>query len=706
MRRTPSPPSASGATRLQTAVLRLQRSPWGLAGGAVLIVLLAVVGLGEWLGWPFLRTPTQRLLSDALERPVRLDAVDSARPAAAADFRVRFVGGLRLQAARLEIGAPDWSSAPHMLRAHDIELALRYVDLWRAYRGAPLRIESLQASALDATLERRADGRASWQFGTPAPSPDPALAATLPAFGSLQVASGVLRYRDAARDLELDAQLALTDGVPAAIDAARGAADPPAARPATLLQLSATGRYRDLPLKAELRSSGVLPGVGEAVGDTPVTLKLDATVGRATLSFHGNALAALQGYAGRFTLKGPSLAAVGDPFGVTLPTTAAFATEGGIVKVGAQWRVWLAEATVGASRLGGRFVFDTGGARPRLTGELGGKRLALVDLGPVVGATPAGTARPGGARKLLPDRAFDLPSLRAMDADVAIDIAEVDLNTRLLEPLRPLRGQLTLAGGVLSLSELDARTAGGQLGGTLRLDGRGARALWDADLRWSGVRLERWIRQVRADDAPPYVSGRLDGRATLQGEGRSTAEILAGLKGALRTELRGGSVSHLAIEAAGLDLAQSLGVLLRGDEALPVRCAVADLVAAKGVLSPRLVVIDTSDSTVWVDGTLSLASETLDLRAMVSPKDFSPLALRAPLRVRGSFAAPEVSVEQGEVGLKLAASLLLGLLNPLAALLPLLDPGDAADAQRDRSGCQGLTQRGGKRPAAAASKPG
>ena len=227
----------------------------------------------------------------------------------------------------------------------------------------------------------------------------------------------------------------------------------------------------------------------------------------------------------------------------------------------------------------------------------------------------------------------------------------------------------------------------------MALDGRGAKALWSANVRWDGVRLERWIHQERKGGVPPFVSGRMNGRADLKGEGRSTAEILATLKGTARTELQGGAVSHLMVEAGGLDVAQALGVLFTGDDALPVQCAVADLVAQDGLFRPRVMVLDTTDSSVWVEGTLSLATEALDLRAVVMPKDFSPLTLRTPLHVGGSFAKPEVSVEKGPLGVKLGAAFLLGLINPLAALIPLVDPGDADAAKRGAAGCQSLMQR-------------
>lgn len=679
-----------------------------LVAGAALFTLLAVlavlagVALGEWAGWPWLAAPLQRQWSEALDRRVRFSTGAEPADAMPPTFRVRFVGGLRLHTSVLEIGAPGWSAAPHLLLARDVALELRYVDLWRAYRGQPLRIHRLRAGTLDAYLERSADGRASWWFG-PRPLPGAAVRPLeIPSFGRLQVEAGRLHVRDAPWAIDVEARLSLADA----------------------LQASASGQYRGKPLQIELLASGVLPSAADEAQATPAALSLEASVGRAHLVFKGSArdVLHLSGLDGRFWLKGPSLAAVGDPLGVSLPTTAAFQATGGIAKQGDTWRVLIDDATVGASRLNGAFSYEAGTRVPLLSGRLGGRRLWLADLGPVVGTTPAvaaatvaSTAASGpapaplaastrGPGRVLPDRPFDLPAMRTMDANVLIDIDEVDLNSSFLQPLQPLRAHLRLSSGVLTLSDIDARTADGKLMGDLRLDGRASTALWDTRLRWSGVRVDRWVRQERADGAPPFVSGQLHGSATLSGQGRSTAQILASLKGRARIELRDGAVSHLAIEAAGLDLAQTLGVLLKGDDALPVQCAVADLVAEGGVFRPRVMVLDTSDSTVWVEGSLSLAAEALDLRTVVVPKDFSPLTLRTPLRVRGSFVSPKVSVEKGPMGRKLGLSFLLTLVNPLAALIPLIDPGDADAAERAAAGCQRLTQRNAARTAATGSK--
>jgi uncharacterized protein involved in outer membrane biogenesis len=270
---------------------------------------------------------------------------------------------------------------------------------------------------------------------------------------------------------------------------------------------------------------------------------------------------------------------------------------------------------------------------------------------------------------------------------VQIDIDRLDANTPLLESVRPLRAHLQLTRGLLTLTDIDARTAQGHLGGTVALDGQRNIANWVAALNWDGVQLQSWIRQQRTKGLPPYVSGRLHGAAVLLGQGRSTAEILATLNGDIGTSVEQGSVSHLVVEAGGLDVAEVLGVYFKGDNALALNCAVADIAVRAGVLRPRLLVLDTVDSTVWVDGTLSLASEQLDLRVVVAPKDFSVLTLRSPLHVTGTFAKPSVQIEKGPLGLKLGAAVLLGLVNPLAALLPLIDTGDSKAASAIAARC-------------------
>ena len=683
---------------------------WRWIAGGTLAALVVALGVCEALGWPFLAAPMQRAIGDALQRRVSLSADPAAPPAAS----IHLLGGIRISAAHIEIGAPSWSKAPYMLLARDARMTLGYADLWRASQGGALRIRELRAGSLDGEIERTADGRASWQFGKKTDVPDTSETPTkVPVFGRLQVDSGGLRYRDALMVIDLDAKYSLAEG------SNISGAGVQRSGTANGLVFNATGSYRKQPLRIDLETTGVLPVIADDAEALALPINLEARVGGAKLSFKGTATDALRLTAlkGRFSLQGPSLAAAGAPLGVTLPTTAPFKAEGLIAKQGVVWNTVVDSMAIGESRLNGAFTYDPRPATPMLAGRLGGSKLLLADLGPAVG-TPAQASkvvaevRPAAVTKkssgVLPDREFDLPALRAMNANVLIDIANLDLGSSILEPLKPLRTHLVLADGVLTLRELEARTGQGRLFGTVQLDGRTAQALWTADLRWAGVRLESWVKQARADGAPPFVSGNLAGQARVAGQGKSTAAILGSLRGAVRMQISKGTISHLAVEAAGLDIAQGLGMLIKGDDSLPIDCTVVDLAAEQGVLKPRVFVLDTPDSTILVDGSISLATEGLDLRVVTTPRDFSPLALRTPVILRGTFAHPTVSVEKGKLATRLGASALLALVNPLAAIVPLMDLGDSADAKRDADACRALSQRIAAKPLLpppAAAKP-
>jgi uncharacterized protein involved in outer membrane biogenesis len=803
---TPQPPrrlARLGAWRTRRSAVASRDAPARrfLVPWLVVATLFAVLGLGEWSGWPWLARPLELALGAALQRQVQ---IGPATPTLAR-LNLRLLGALRVEAAQLRVAAPSWSDAPHLLLARDVAVELHYIDLWRAWRAQPWRVERLHVGYFDLRLRRLADGRASWLADPPVPdvqglsARSPWLA--LPEFAHLQVATGTLQFDDAVTHSDLLAHLSLASassplgspwdsprapGLRAALPARRvglpapmawvpagdtdvaspgdsaagdaadasyagmtsdpgagatsvriatsGAVDPdPAPWPQTMLMVSASGHYGHLPLHGELLLGGSLPGaasgsghgsdMGSGMGSgsappagpvaQPLGVNLTLGFGLVAFAFDGQLVDAstLQGLNGRFRLDGPSLAAVGDALGVTLPSTGAFSSVGEIGWLGRTVTVHVRDALVGSSRLHGRFTFEPGAHVPLLRGTLAGRRLLLADLGPALGA-PAPTGPPAGSAaqvsdrpRLLPDRDFDLVALRAMDADVDIRLSQVDLGSTLLQPLRPLKARLLLRRGVLALVDLDTRTGQGRLSGQLRLDGRTSPARFDTDLRWDGVQLARWLQPPpqRRGSRQPWVSGRLGGRARLHGHGSSTADILASLKGEARAELQGATLSRPAIELAGQDLlASSLGLLLRGDERLSVQCAVADLVVDAGVLRPRVMVLDTRAAALWVGGSLSLADEALDLRAVVHPKGLSLLALRAPLQVRGSFAHPVVTVERGVQGQQVAAALLQSLAQPLAGLLHRVGSAAPPDPAALRSaGCTGPA-----RPAASQSGSG
>jgi uncharacterized protein involved in outer membrane biogenesis len=693
--------SQRGGSRFQIRGRAIPK--WLMIVGA----LVAVLVFCEALGWPFLVKPLQSQLSKKLQREVTFHAPSEPD---SGSTRIHLLGRVRLKSDSLYVAAPDWSKNPYFIDARGVDLSVPYSALWQASRGEQIHIVRLHADQLNVMAEREKDGRSSWQFGDkPAPATEPAKKIKIPRFDSLIVRQGQVLYRDQPLVLDMEARIHTSEGTkaerakptasaPAAVAAASsgGPAGVPTGDEVGLV-ITTLGHYKKGTFDGKLTASGALPLLG---GESePVPLALNFGSSQTAFTFRGKAanVLALDGITGEFAFKGPSLGDISELLDVTLPTTPAFNLVGKVEQKAKLWNVLIDNAKIGSSQLQAQMQYDTRGAKPILSGNLTGQRVLLADLAPSIGGDApmptSGAAKPppkkGPDGRALPNREFDLPSLQVMNANITVDVQKLELGRVFAEPLTPVRAQLLLNDGVVTIKDLDATTAGGRLRGVISLDGNGPVALWKTDLRWTDVQMSKWLKQERSNGAPPWLTGKLNGRAVLAGQGRSTGAILGTLEGTLGTSLREGSVSHLLIEGAGLDIAQGLGVFVKGDDALPVTCGVADFRAEKGVLFPRAVLLDTKDSTVVVEGTVSLASEKLDLRAVVAPKDFSPLTLRAPIRVGGTFESPKVSLEASKLAPKAGIAALLALINPVAALIPLVDTGDGNKG----SGCEEFLAR-------------
>jgi uncharacterized protein involved in outer membrane biogenesis len=663
------PDKRQGIVLAARSTMRTRRLwPWVSAG--TLLLLLGGVAVCEWQGWPFLKAPLQQGLAQRLQR--RVEFGDG--------FALHLLGGLRLETRELAIGAPPWTAGPKdddTLRASDVHLALPFSTVMQRLRSEPARahIKRLQVSQINVNFRRGRNGHADWTLtAEPTPPTGDAERLQLPQIDELVIESGRVSVDDALLRMQVDATVSTIEG-----DRETHAKG---------LAIDGTGHYQQRPFEFHLKSAGLLPLVAPANPEAAVPISLQARAGKTRAEFVGKAVdvLSLEGLDGEIALSGTSLASVGDALGITLPTTSAFTLKGHLAKQRDVWGLKVARLDVGESRLGGDFKFDRGPKVPVLTGELTGQRFVLADLAPAFGAPTAEapkkqTKAPG---RVLPDREFDIPSLLMMNAEVRLRLQRAELGTLFAEPLLPLQGDLALRDGVLRVSNLVARTAGGELRGGVELDPKPAQPLWTADLRWSGIDLERWIsvRNVRAAQAkaggpaPGYVSGQLKGRAQLRSHGSSTAQLVASLEGTVNTWVQNGQISHLVVEAIGLRLAQVLGLLFSGDKPIPMDCALAQLKAGKGRITPEVLIIDTPSATLLADGTVSLIDERLALTINSEPKKLSALSLRTPVHVEGTFAQPKVRLDANPLALKVLGALTLAAINPLAAVLPTFDTGD------------------------------
>jgi uncharacterized protein involved in outer membrane biogenesis len=79
-------------------------------------------------------------------------------------------------------------------------------------------------------------------------------------------------------------------------------------------------------------------------------------------------------------------------------------------------------------------------------------------------------------------------------------------------------------------------------------------------------------------------------------------------------------------------------------------------------------------------GAISLRNEKIDLELMADPKDWSPLSVRTPIEIKGTFKAPKPGIKAGAPVARGAAAIALGvILTPLASVLAFIDPGTGED---------------------------
>jgi uncharacterized protein involved in outer membrane biogenesis len=98
-------------------------------------------------------------------------------------------------------------------------------------------------------------------------------------------------------------------------------------------------------------------------------------------------------------------------------------------------------------------------------------------------------------------------------------------------------------------------------------------------------------------------------------------------------------------------------------------------------MKSRALVFDNTDSNVTGEAMANLKTEEFKVEMLAHPKDFSPLSARTPVGAEGTFADPHIAIDPSGAIARGAAAVALGvLLTPLAAVIPLLDPGDGKDS--------------------------
>lgn len=645
--------ASNNSSSPKAAVGVVTRPRWLVVSGFVMAGLVAFVAMVALviflLGWNWLRGPISKWVSNASGRTFAING----------DLDIALSMQPRLIANDVVFGNADWSREPNMAEIKQIEMS---IDLGKLFHGT-LEVPMLALSRPRVLLETNpaitvppgAPLMPNWTFRQSA-SP-----LTLPYIGALRIDEGSVTYRDPSSktDLVMDVKTS------------------PIGADKSEYQLAVVGKgsFNGMPATIEARGGALL---SLRTAQNPYPIRAKAVIGATKASVDGALLDPLRlaGEQLNFTIEGSDLAQLYPLIGVPFPPTPAYRLSGFLDHTGKVWKFRDFKGIVGQSDLAGDIKVDRAPTPQKLTATLTSQKLLMADLGGLIGADRGARNSAPATNKLLPTEPFSLEKLKAADVDVRLH-GERIITANL--PIEKMNVHLLVSNGVLTLAPLDFWVAGGHLVAQIKMDGRQPRIATGADIVATGLKLGKLFPGSTLAAAD---TGSINGRAKLHGNGNSVSQMMAGANGEAALVMDGGSVGELTVRLANLDIANSLLLLVGGDRQIPIRCAVANFKAEKGIFTVKDLVLDTSKVNIVGEGNVNFVDESLHLRLASRAKGFSLITLRGPIAVTGSFQSPNLRPELGGVIARSGLAVALGVATGgLGALLPLLDFGKNQDSK-------------------------
>ena len=561
----------------------------------------------------------------------------------------------RVSATDIQLANADWSKHPQMAEVglFDVE-----IDFWQLIRHFRLVLPTVTISEPKVILEKNADGSANWEFRTPVTEPMvPEKRSEFPVIEKLIIKGGTLLFDDQVSKTQIDLNVIEAEGA--------GFLDAP-------VKLKAEGTYQKMPLTISF-DGGSYENLRSS--KEPYPLQINLGVGKLKAMINGNLTEPLEMKGEDVTLdvQGDDMANLYPIIRLVFPKTPPYRLKGRLKHEGNIWTFSNFSGRVGDSDLSGNIRVDTEPKRPFMKADLVSNLLDFDDLAGFIGGNP-GTGpgetaseeqkKQAAAEKesdrIFPDQRYDLERLRAMDADVRLRAKKI---LALKLPIDDLNATLNLNDGVLSFAPATFGVANGRMEIYSTFDGSKRPSKIKIDARLRELDLKRFLGE--SSFAQKTLSP-IGGRIVLSGTGQSFRELMATASGNTFLAMSGGQISAMLVELAGLDVAESLGYLVRGDKSIPVRCGLMDLRGENGQMAVQTLVFDTADTVIYGEGNIDLRDEKVNLVMLPVPKDFSPLSLRSYIRARGPIKNISVFPDPIKLG---TDSLLKKIFNVLTMLV-------------------------------------
>jgi uncharacterized protein involved in outer membrane biogenesis len=657
---------------------------------AVLLSILAVIIIFFLLfDWNWFRHPLEKYISDKTQREFTISNLD---------VDIGMTPTIKLK--DVFFANADWSkSGDPMAKIGSLEFSVSLRDLW----DHKVFVPRAAMSQADLVFEKGEGDKRNWVLQKPE---DQQKSSTF-RISSISVDQGRLRYFDHAEPFEVDIQAStFVPTATAKVTDAKAKAD----NTSYTTRYAFKGKFHEAGFSGDALTGDVL-SFKESNIPFPIKGQLIAGTTRASVVGTIADVAAITAIDVQLDIRGKTLANLYPFLLLPLPASPPYEFHGRLLQKGNRYGIDDLHGIIGTTDMAGSGAYVQQSPRPLLTGKLHSKLLNIADLGPIIGletkdtqSTPTGTgttAKPlqgetssrakaqakeratGGDKILptgttaakgsgiLPSGKFEGGRLKAIDAEVDYSAASLKAPSAL--PVENMKFSFRLHDAVARLTPLEFGFAGGRIVSDITIDARQDKALrseFNVDFRN--------IKVAQLFPTMPNIAkgvGELGAQIRLKGTGNSIADAAANADGSVSAAIANGRISNMLDAIAGLNGGKALGLLITGDKDIAVNCGGAYFGVKDGIGSSQLFVIDTEQTRVDGSGTFSLRDEVFDMNVVPRPKKPGILSLRTPVHLYGSFRHPEFGLDKGKIALRAAATIGLALLNPLTALLPLIETG-------------------------------
>ena len=695
----------------QRKTSRLKRWQALLLGILALIIILVLI-----FDWNWFRGPLERFISKRTEREFRISHLD-----------VDLGWNPTIKLKDVYFANAPWSKIGEpMARIGSLEFSISLRDLW----DHKVLVPRAALSQADLVFERAADKRKNWELKPPAQSAEPGLFR----ISSISVDQGHVRYLDHGDPLTVDV-IASTFSPAAASKAPDAKAK--AVNTSYTTKYTFKGAYHDAAFSGDALTGDVL---SFQESNIPFPIRGRLNVGTTTHILLEGTIADVVNISSvdmQLQIEGQTMASLYPFLMLPLPASPPYAFRGHLVQSGNRYSIDDLSGKIGSTDINGSGVYVRKEPRPLLSAKLNSKLLNIADLGPIIGletksTNPSkGTAEARGTKPaagkptqadtatraqaqakerqtagdkllptgtlaakgdgILPSGKFEGGRLKAIDAEV--DYAAASLKAPTALPVENMKFSFRLQDAVAKLQPLEFGFAGGRIVSEITIDARQEHALRSA------INADfRNIQVAKLFPTMPKIAkgvGELGAQIRLDGVGNSIADAAGTSNGSVTAAIANGRISNMIDALAGLNGGKVISLFVGGDKDIAVNCGGMAFSVKNGIGQSELFVIDTEQTRIDGSGTFSLKDERFDITVSPKPKKPGILSLRTPVHLYGSFRHPDFELDKGQLMARAGGAIALALVNPLAALIPLIEtgPGTNTDCARLLAPVQGARQQ-------------